>query len=64
MTEILSTATVIVLLLAAFAGLLVWTRHDTLTTTRYRRPELPDRPARTPEPRRAPSIRAGVLRLS
>lgn len=65
MSEILITATFIVLLVGAFAGLVVWVRRDTFTGAQYR---LPARPAKSPT-RKQPAIssrpiRVGVLHLN
>lgn len=65
MSEILITATFIVLLVGAFAGLVVWVRRDTFTGEQYR---LPTRPAKSPTYKQpkisAPAIRTGVLHLN
>ena len=65
MNEIMSTATVIILLVAAFAGLVVWVRRDTFTGEQYREPTRPERSvSHARSTTSAPSVRAGVLRLS
>lgn len=65
MNEILINAIALLLLVAAFAGLVAWVRRDTFTGAQYRRPEAPDAPdaPEIVEPTvHAPSIRARVLR--
>lgn len=64
MSEILSTAIVLVVMVAAFAGTIAWVRRDSFTSTQYRRPALPDSPASVERNRNAPSIRPGVLRIN
>ena len=64
MSEFLSAAIVLLLLVAAFAGLVAWVRRDTFTATQYRRPALPDSPKPAGRTTSAPSLRAGVLRFN
>lgn len=64
MSEFLSTAIVLLLLVAAFAGLVAWVRRDTFTATKYREPVRPGSSTRVERTQSAPSIRAGVLRLN
>lgn len=73
MNEILSTAIALLILAAAFAGLVAWVRRDTLTAAQRSLPatdaaERDAQPARTSSPQTAPrtvrSRRTGTLQLN
>lgn len=64
MSEFLSTAIVLLLLVAAFAGLVAWVRRDTFTATQYREPALPDSPKPAHRTPIAQPLHTGLLRIN
>lgn len=66
MSEFLSNAVVLLLLVAAISGLVAWVRRDTFTGRQYRQPSVPEKPTHDELQRipNVPLVGAGVLRVN